>query len=344
MKIPAGVHTAIITPFDDATYEIDWDSLGELIEFQISQGVSGIVPAGTTGESATLSEHAHRQIIARALLFQDRTFVLSGCGSNSTREAMSYVEYVSERGGNAALLVDPYYNGPSSLEIRKEYYEPIAKAFPELTIIPYIIPGRTGCQLLPLDIAELATDYPNISAVKEATGNIDNMKQIRLLTPRGFKIFSGDDDKTHEMMIRMEISASGVISVVSNIAPATVREMCNALLKGDYIKAGTLRDKLKPLFDIVTVTAERASVAISVSDKFRNPLPIKTAMNLLGMPAGPCRQPLGKMTVNGIEKVRKSLLKVWRESPEILIPIEEFFGVDIEHNLNDNSLWASLCY
>ncbi len=342
--IATGALTALITPFDEKTKKINWAGVYKLIEFQVSQGISGIVPVGTTGESPTLSEREHMDLISNAILSSKGLYVLSGCGSNSTREAMKYVDCVAGNKGDAVLLVDPYYIGPSSLEIREEYYAPIAKAFPNISIVPYIIPGRTGCQLQPEDLAVLASRFPNICAVKEATANFDNMRRTRTLAPLGFQIFSGDDGRTLPMMTDPAINACGVISVISNIAPAAVQEMCQALAKKDQIAAERIRIKLQPFFDIVTVSAIRQSVAGCVDDKFRNPLPIKTAMNILGMPAGPCRQPLGKMSVDGGKIVHKALETVWTKNPEILFPIQEHFGSDIEWRLLNNSLWRSFCY
>ena len=202
MKIPNGALTALVTPFIEGEGKaVDWDGFKRLIEFQINQGISGIVPAGTTGESPTLEVTEHRAMILNTLSWAKETFVLPGCGSNCTEEAMDYVQVVSDFKGKAVLLVDPYYNGPSSLEIRKEYYEPIARAFPDIAIVPYIIPGRTGCKLLSEDLAILADRYPNVCAVKEATGDLKNMINTRSLVPTEFQIFSGDDEKTFDMSI-----------------------------------------------------------------------------------------------------------------------------------------------
>jgi 4-hydroxy-tetrahydrodipicolinate synthase len=337
-RIPAGAMTALITPFR-ISGKIDVPALFSLIRFQISQGISGIVPAGTTGESPTLTEAEHIKIIQETI-GAEKIFVLCGCGSNCTAEAMHYVEAAAKAGGKAVLLVDPYYNGPSSLEIRKEYYGPIAKAFPDIAIVPYIIPGRTGCKLMPDDLADLSKEFPNIFAVKEATGDWRNMIEIRAIARPEFQIFSGDDDKTYEMMTTPEIKACGVISVISNIAPATVQEMCQAILQGNTDKAMDARYKLDPLFKSVTVFVDRPHF----KDKFRNPLPIKTMMNGLGMPAGPCRQPLGRISFSGVLQVRKALCDVWENSPEVLRPIESFFSVDIGKRLKDDRIWVELAY
>jgi 4-hydroxy-tetrahydrodipicolinate synthase len=345
LKIPDGALTALVTPFREDG-DIDWIGFNSLVRFQTMQGISGIVPTGTTGETSTLDEDEHELVISSAL--KKCIFVLSGCGSNCTKEATHYVDWTADEGGKAVLLVDPYYNGPSSLELRKEYYGPIAEDFPDIAIVPYIIPGRTGCALSPEDLVILSREFQNVCAVKEATGDLKRMKLTRALTPPDFQIFSGDDEKTFEMMTSQQIRSCGVISVVSNIAPAAVQKMCRTILENDVASAELLCNQLAPLFKIVTVVAGR-NIAIgsqfkTITDKFRNPLPIKTAMNGLGMPAGPCRQPLGKMSMAGVQQVRSALATVWRKSPEILQPIEEFFDVKIAERLANQELWASLAY
>lgn len=348
-KIPEGALTALVAPFDSRG-AIDWVSFDLLIDFQISQGVSGIVPAGTTGESCTLTRKEHECVMDFALRYNRNTFVLPGCGSNCTAEAIHYVRRAVRFGAKAVLLVDPYYNGPSSLEIRREYYEAIARMFPDIAIVPYIIPFRTGCVLLSEDLAILHRDFPNICAVKEATGDLVRMRNVRHFTSPDFQIFSGDDDLTYEMMASWGIQASGVISVTANIAPATVQEMCRFLHDKNLPEAQKLAEKLEPLFKVVTVFAERIEnirkglEAVVVKDKFRNPLPIKTMMAGLGMPVGPCRQPLGKMSPAGVAIVRQALMTVWGKNPEVLRPVEEFFNVDIDKQLSNEELWRSLAY
>jgi len=151
------------------------------------------------------------------------------------------------------LLVDPYYNGPSSLEIRKEYVAPVAEKFPDLQIIPYVIPGRTGAQLFPEDIALLYKEFKNISTVKEATGNLDNMRRTRECCGPDFTILSGDDGLTFEMMTDSSIGAAGVISVASNIAPKAVSQMVKFLTNGKKDEARKICKALEPLFGLVTV-------------------------------------------------------------------------------------------
>lgn len=259
---------------------------------------------------------------------------------------MEYIDIVAEAGGGAVLLVDPYYNRPASLNIRKELYEPIAAAYPEIAIVPYIIPPRTCCKLYAGDLAVLSRKYPNVLAVKEATGDLANMAKIRLFTSPEFQIFSGDDDLTFKMMTSADIKACGVISVISNIAPAAVQKMCQAVLYGNISRAEEIRKQLEPLFKIVTVTNERTECGEVILDKFSNPMPIKTAMNALGMPAGPCRPSLGKMSAEAVQKVREALSIVWKNNPEILQPIESHFNlsIGIDERLKDDSLWKNLAY
>jgi 4-hydroxy-tetrahydrodipicolinate synthase len=148
----------------------------------------------------------------------------------------------------AVLIVDPYYNGPSSLEISREYVEPLAHGFPEMEFIPYIIPGRTGTQLLPQDIALLHSTLSNLNNIKEATGDLERMAKTRTLCGEDFDILSGDDDKTFEMMTHNDIRASGVISVMSNVVPGAIGEMVKAIQDRNMAKANRMKDILDPLF------------------------------------------------------------------------------------------------
>lgn len=330
--------------------KINWEGFEDNLIFQISQGVTGLVPVGTTGESPTLTSRWHNLVIARTwdLVGEDDIFVLQGCGSNSTQEALHYTETADSIGCSGVLLVDCYYNAPSSLELREHYYRKIAESFPELSIVPYIIPGRTGCALSPEDLAILARDCPNIRAVKEATGDFERMRETRRLAPEGFQILSGDDDATFSMMTDERIKASGVISVISNIAPAAVSEMCKKVLAGEREEAERIKEALEPLFGVVTVTVPRkeeiGGKEVLIQDRFRNPLPIKTMMQGLGMPAGPCRPPLGKMTSQGVMIVRDALIKVWANNPWVLSSIEEFYDVNIEERLQNSEIWQKLAY
>lgn len=339
----SGCHTALITPFKN--YEIDLEGLEKLMEFQIAGGVSGILAVGTTGESPTLTWEEHNEVIRFvAEKCKGRCRSIAGTGSNNTRETMESTEHAVQVGVDAALLVDPYYNGPSSLEIRREYVAPVANKYPQIQIIPYVIPGRTGAQLLPEDLALLHKQYANMSTVKEATGNIENMKRTRECCGEDFTILSGDDDMTFTIMTDPVIKASGVISVASNIAPKAIQDMTTLLNEGKQAEAEKLMIALKPLFGIVTVKTQEETPYGSVTCRARNPLATKTLMAILGMPVGPCRRPLGKMTNKGIEVVLGVGRTVWKNNPEILKPVADFFDVDIEARLYDESILAGLTY
>jgi len=344
MRQFSGCYTALVTPIKP-NQEVDFNGLKNLVEFQVNEGVPGILAVGTTGESPTLTWDEHILVIEKIHEGVDeRGLTIAGTGSNSTQEVMHAMKRTWNLGLKNFLLVDPYYNGPSSLEIRKEYIEPIAKRFPEAQIIPYVIPGRTGTQLLPQDLAILHSQFANVSAVKEATGNIENMKLTRKLCGKDFDILSGDDDKTFEMITSPEVKASGVISVASNVAPKAVQNMVQYALEGKLNEAVKLQEALKPLFSIITVKTEEQTSFGSATCKARNPLPYKTLMNILGMPSGPCRRPLGKMTRNGLEIVLARAREVYEKNPEILRPVEEFFDVDLSKRLYEEKFWRGLFY
>ena len=340
----SGCYTALMTPFKE-NFDVDYEALEKLVEFQIAGGVSGILAVGTTGESPTLNWDEHNEVVRMVVeKCKGRCQSIAGTGSNNTRETLESTEHAVHVGADAALLVDPYYNGPSSLEIRREYVAPVAQKFPQMQMIPYVIPGRTGAQLLPEDLAILNNQFANVSTVKEATGSLDNMKRTRECCGPDFTIMSGDDDKTFTMMTDPAINASGVISVASNIAPKAVQDMTRLINEGNQAEAEKLRTALKPLFGIVTVKTEEDTPFGPVGCRARNPLGAKTLMAILGMPGGPCRQPLGKMTRKGAEVSLAAGRSVWENNPEILQPVADFFNVDIEARLNDESLLAGLIY
>jgi 4-hydroxy-tetrahydrodipicolinate synthase len=328
-----------------ANQQVDYEGLRRLVDFQIQEGVKGLLAVGTTGESPTLNWEEHSQVIEKIHEYaSSRCFTIAGTGSNSTQEAIEGTQHAQTAGINAVLLVDPYYNGPSSMEIRREYIEPIASKFPEVQIIPYIIPGRTGCQLFPQDLAILHEQYPNVSCVKEATGDLKNMELTRQLCGGDFEILSGDDDKTYTMMISPDIGASGVISVVSNVAPRAVADMVHYVLDGNEEAAAVIQQALQPLFSLVTVKTQEETPYGPVTCKARNPVAFKTLMNILGMPSGPCRQPLGKMTRNGIQVILTNVRKVYESNPQVLEPIAEFFGVDLHDRLYNEKYLEGLTY
>ncbi|MGD6852728.1 MAG: 4-hydroxy-tetrahydrodipicolinate synthase [Candidatus Bathyarchaeia archaeon] len=340
----SGCYTALITPMN-RNRQVDYEGLQQLVDFQIKNGVKGILAVGTTGESPTLDWNEHSKVIEKTHEYAgNRYLTIAGTGSNSTQETLDGTEHAYHAGITAVLLVDPYYNGPSSLEIRKEYIEPVAKRFPEVQVIPYIIPGRTGTQLLPQDLAALHAEYPNVSCVKEATGDLKNMELTRQLCGENFDILSGDDDKTLSMLISPDVEASGVISVVSNVAPQAVADMVHYALDGNEEAASVISQAIQPLFNIVTVKTTEQTPYGPVACKARNPVAYKTLMNVLGMPSGPCRQPLGKMTRGGVEVVLASARKVYEANPQVLEPIADFFNVDLKDRLYNEKYLEGLYY
>jgi 4-hydroxy-tetrahydrodipicolinate synthase len=333
-----GCWTAMVTPFDRKG-EVDFEGLEKNVQFQIEQGAH-LVPTGTTGESPTLDWKEHDRVITRTAKWaRGKAHVMAGTGSNSTKEAFRGTKHAVEAGAPSVLMMDCYYNGPSTLELRTQYYEPIVKKFRKTFVVPYIIPGRTGTKLEVEDLAILHRKYKNVRSVKEATGDLDRMAKTRTLLGDDFDILSGDDDKTYEMLTRQDIRASGVISVMSNIVPGPIAEMVRAVLSGNTVRAEQLKNALDPLFKAVTVNTIESYEGFEVPCKFRNPVPIKTIMNGLGVPSGPCRPPLGKMTPKGMEVVRNALKEVYAKDREVLRPIQEFYKINMEERLSNDRYW-----
>jgi 4-hydroxy-tetrahydrodipicolinate synthase len=333
-----GCWTALITPFTE-TGALDLEGLRRNVNFQI-EGSAKVVPTGTTGESPTVDWKEHNQIIEEVVkLAKGRTYVMAGTGSNSTQEALRGTRHAVEVGAEAALLMDCYYNGPSTLELRTEYYEVVAKEFPKTFIVPYIIPARTGTQLEVEDLAILHRKYKNCQAVKEATGDLERMAKTRRLLGDAFDILSGDDDMTVAMMTREDIKAQGVVSVIANVVPGAVSEMAAAFGKGDIARGEKLAEALDPLFKIVTVKIMEEYEGFQVPCKFRNPSAIKTLMRGLGMPAGPCRPPLGRMTPKAAAIVRAAIRTVYEKNRELLIPLQDFYHIDLEERISRDEHW-----
>jgi 4-hydroxy-tetrahydrodipicolinate synthase len=333
-----GCWTALVTPFTEKG-ALDLEGLRQNVTFQIEGGAK-VIPTGTTGESPTVDWREHNQIIEEVVkLVKGRGFVMAGTGSNSTQEALRGTKHAVEVGAEAVLLVDCYYNGPSSLELRTEYYEVIAKEFPKIFITPYVIPGRTGTQLEVEDLAILHRNYKNVRAVKEATGDLERMARTRRLLGEEFDILSGDDDMTFAMMTREDIRAQGVVSVVSNVVPGALAEMTAALYRGDMARGKGLAEALDPLFKIVTVKTVEEYEGFQVPCKFRNPSAIKTLMRGLGMPAGSCRPPLGRMTPKGIAVVREAIRTVYEKNKEVLTPLRDFYKIDLEERIYQDEHW-----
>ncbi|MFA5144961.1 MAG: 4-hydroxy-tetrahydrodipicolinate synthase [Candidatus Omnitrophota bacterium] len=283
-----GSIVAIVTPFKDG--KIDEKKFRELIEFQIKNGTLGIVPCGTTGESATLSFDEHNRVIEITIeQVQKRVPVIAGTGSNSTAEAIMLTKHAAKMGADASLQVSPYYNRPTQKGLY-EHFKAIANAV-NIPIILYNIASRTGVNIEPETIAKLARDCKNIAGVKEASGNLDQMSRIRQLCPDDFDLISGDDGLTLPVL---GIGGTGIISVVANIVPKDTADLVAEFQKGNIKKAQEIHYKLLPLIKAVFVET--------------NPIPVKTAMGLLGMCEPDLRLPLCAMLPENLEKLKKALI------------------------------------
>jgi 4-hydroxy-tetrahydrodipicolinate synthase len=282
-----GSIVAIVTPFKNG--KVDEKKLRELIDFQISSGTSGVVPCGTTGESATLSFLEHDKVIDVTVEHtKKRVPVIAGTGSNSTEEAIVLTKHAAEAGADASLQVSPYYNRPTQKGLY-EHFKAIADAV-DIPIILYNIAGRTGVNIEPETIARLATDCKNIVGVKEASGSLDQMSRIKQICPKSFDLISGDDSLTLPIM---SIGGTGIISVVANIVPKDVAAMVSEYEKGNLKKAQELHFKLLPIFKACFIET--------------NPIPVKTAMGLMGLCEPDLRLPLCSMLPENLEKLKKAL-------------------------------------
>ena len=346
----SGGWTALVTPFT-SDYAVDWTQLERNVMFQLEQGINGVLPMGTTGESATVTHNEHSRIISKTIEYVgDRCGVLAGTGSNSTDEALFETKLAVEAGVKTCLLVDCYYNKPSSLELRREYYEVLFQAYPNTDFIAYAIPGRSVTEINPYDIALMRANYSNFVAVKEASGNFERMRLTReLVDDDYFNILSGDDPNTLSMISDETISSSGVISVISNICPASVKKLCALALDGKFDEAKKIDDELSHLFNLVGLSSVETiqmpnGKSYDVTYKFPNPLPVKAMMEGLGMMNSRCKRPMGRMTSSAVETVRNALKTVWVNSPEHLLPIEHYFDVDLGERLNDDDLWEPISY
>ncbi|MFO7570636.1 MAG: 4-hydroxy-tetrahydrodipicolinate synthase [Smithellaceae bacterium] len=281
-----GAITALVTPFKNA--KVDEKALRELIEYQIANGIDGLVPCGTTGESPTLTHDEHDRVIEITIdAAKKRVPVIAGTGSNSTAEALRLTRHAYEAGADGALIACPYYNKPTQ-EGLYQHFKLIADNVP-ISIVPYNIPGRTGVNMSPELIAKLAK-IDNIVGVKEASGSIKQMNDVLDLCGPGFDVLSGDDGYTLPLMA---IGGKGVISVASNIVPADMAALVDAAEEGNLPKARALHHKMSPLFDVLFIEV--------------NPIPVKAALALMGRIEYEYRLPLCKMAVPAHDKLKKAL-------------------------------------
>ena len=276
---------ALITPFQNG--EIDWQTLDELIDFQLENGIDGIVPVGTTGESPTLNHDEHKKVIARVVkAVGGKVPVIAGAGSNSTAEAIELAAYAKKVGADATLQVDPYYNKPTQ-EGFYQHFRTIAEEV-DLPMVLYDIPGRCGAGMTAETIIRLA-EIENIVAVKEATGKLDHVSEIAVGCD--LTIVSGDDSLTLPIA---SVGGKGAVSVVANIVPADVKAMTDLILEGDLVAARQWHNKLfalsKSLLSLAT-----------------NPIPIKAAMSILNLAAEELRLPMTPLDESSKAKLRQTL-------------------------------------
>lgn len=275
---------ALVTPFRNG--KVDWKALERLLQFHLDARTDAIIPTGTTGESATLSHEEHRRVMSFVVEFMDRRVpVICGAGSNNTEEALGLIRHAKQIKADGVLVVTPYYNRPTQEGLYRHYSTLASKV--EIPIILYNVPGRTGVSIAPQTVARLSK-IENIVAIKEASGSLDQVDQILELCD--LTVLSGEDSLTMPMMA---IGAKGVISVTANVVPGLVREMVHALLKSDLEQGRELHKRHYPLSKILFVET--------------NPIPVKTALGMMGLIRPELRLPLCEMGAENQEKLKRVL-------------------------------------
>jgi 4-hydroxy-tetrahydrodipicolinate synthase len=288
MAIFKGAGVAIVTPFKE-NLEVNYDKLGELLEYQIENGTDSIVICGTTGEASTLTHEEHLECIRYTVeKVNKRIPVIAGTGSNSTDTAIYLSTEARRYGADGLLLVTPYYNKATQRGLR-EHFTDIAKEV-DLPIILYNVPGRTGCNLLPGTVANLVKEVDNIVGIKEASGNISQVANLMHLTQGDIDLYSGNDD---QIVPLLSLGGIGVISVLSNIIPKETHDIVADYLEGNASLSREQQLKYIPLIDALFCEV--------------NPIPIKKAMNLLGFEVGGLRKPLTDMEPENVEKLVKAM-------------------------------------
>ena len=288
VKIFKGAITAIVTPFDEKG-EIDEKSLRNLVDFQIKNGIDGIVPCGTTGESPTLDHEEHLNVLKMVVeAANGKVPVIAGAGSYSTKEAIEKTKKAADLGADASLQVCPYYNKPTQEGLYR-HFSAIAEAA-DIPMVIYNIQGRTGVNLETATLAKLAKEHSSIIAVKEASGNIAQMMEVISLLPKEFDVLSGDDNLALPLM---SVGGKGVISVASNIIPKQMHDLTEFALSGQFEKAQKLHYEMLPLFKGIFIET--------------NPIPIKAALAMKGMIKESYRLPMCEMKSDNKEKLKKVL-------------------------------------
>ena len=281
-----GSMVALVTPFKNG--KVDWPSLEALVEFHIQSGTNGIVPCGTTGESATLSHQEHDEVIRTVIKnVNKRVPVIAGTGSNSTDEAVRLTRDAEKSGADGALMISPYYNRPTQDGIY-QHYKKVASAV-AIPIVIYNIPGRTGSKIEPETLARLA-EIDNIAGVKEATGSVDQAIDVIRLCGDRLAVYSGEDSLIYSLIA---LGGKGVISTVANVAPKETAQLTEACLQGNWEKGREIQFKLIPLIRALFIET--------------NPIPVKTALALMGRCSGDLRLPMTPMAEGNVKKLRQAM-------------------------------------
>ncbi len=290
MAIFTGAGVAIVTPFHEDG-KVNYEQLQSLIEYQIENGIDSIIICGTTGESSTLTEEEHKDVIQACVEYVGgRVPVIAGTGSNCTNTAIDLSVKAAESGVDGLLLVTPYYN-KATQEGLYRHFKAIAEAVPGTPIILYSVASRTGCNIEPTTVARLVNDVENIVAIKEASGNISQVTKIMQLCGESVDLYSGNDD---QILPLMSLGAKGVISVLANIAPKQTHDICEQFLLGNVEESRRLQLEAIPLIDQLFCEV--------------NPIPVKQAMNLLGMNVGGLRMPLTTLVEANTKMMKQELI------------------------------------
>lgn len=290
MSIFKNSAVAIVTPFKEEDLSVNYDAFADLIDFQIDHGTDAIVVCGSTGEAATMTEQEHLDVCKFCIDYtKKRVPVIAGSGSNCTQTAINLSKEIAGYGADGLLVIHPYYNKATQKGLVK-HFTAVAEAADGCPIVLYNVPSRTGGNINPETVAQLVKDVPNIVGIKEASGNISQIVKLMTLTDGNIELYSGNDDQVVPLM---SMGGIGVISVVANIAPKAVHDMCDRFLKGDVAGAARLQK------DTLALCENLFSEV--------NPIPVKKACNLMGMNVGPLRMPLTEMEEANAKKLEDAM-------------------------------------
>ena len=290
MSVFKGSAVAIVTPFKKEDESINYDAFADIIDYQIDHGSDAIVVCGSTGEAATMTEQEHLDACRFCIEHtKGRVPVIGGTGSNRTQTAIDLSIEVAGYGADGLLLISPYYNKGTQEGIYK-HFKMVADAVPGTPVILYNVPSRTGSNVLPSTVARLVKDVPNIVGIKEASGNISQIVKLMSICDGDIELYSGNDDQVVPLL---SMGGLGVISVVANVAPEAMHDMCQKFFDGDVAGAARIQRNIEELFELLFCEV--------------NPIPVKKAVDLMGFNAGPLRMPLTEMTPANTEKLRKAM-------------------------------------